>query len=122
MSKTRTSRTQIQKLFKKKKKTQTQNFEQIKLKFSNFSQHSHESKQKFLNPNFSFSTNLPKLKLSTQKKKKIDIGKHPARLKPSKKPVYLYNNIEEEEDNRFLYIYFFDLKPLLLDLRWCIWM
>ena len=38
MSKTRISRTQIQKLLKKKKKTQTQNFERIKLKFSNFSQ------------------------------------------------------------------------------------
>ena len=54
---------------------------------------------------------LKKKKTQTQiiypkKKKKIDIGKHPARLKPSKKPVYLYNNIEEEEDNRFLYIYF----------------
>ena len=45
------------------------------------------NQSKFLNPNFNFSTKSPKLKLSNpkeKKKKNIDIGKHPARLKPSK--------------------------------------
>ena len=74
------------KIFLQSRKTQTQNSEQIKLKFSNFSQSTAISKQKFLNPNFNFSTNSPKLKLATpkKKKKKLDIGKNPARLKPIK--------------------------------------
>ena len=53
-----------------KKKTQTQNFERIKLKFSNFSQSTAMNQSKFLNPNFNFSTKSPKLKLSNPKKKK----------------------------------------------------
>ena len=59
------------KIFLQSRKTQTQNSEQIKLKFSNFSQSTAISKQKFLNPNFNFSTDSHKLKLATQKKNSI---------------------------------------------------